>query len=232
MAQTNIEAREKLAAAGRILSAAGQGEWTRGHITHRCPENPELFFMKPKDVGLEEITPEAAITCDMNGEKVEGDGTRHSEVYIHSCLMRVRPDINAVIHAHPLHAVVFSSLGKPLQAIGLPGAAFSDGLPVFSQTNLLINTPELGEAMADTMGEHNAMLLQNHGVVVAGRSMDEAIYLAMALESACTMQLMAEWAGGAKALGKVEEVRALKKHMLRESMFKRTFNYLVRKAGR
>jgi L-fuculose-phosphate aldolase len=213
MAQTNTEAREKLAAAGRILSAAGQGEWTRGHITHRCPENPELFFMKPKDVGLEEITPEAAITCDMNGEKVEGEGTRHSEVYIHSCLMRVRPDINAVIHAHPLHAVVFSSLGKPLQAIGLPGAAFS-------------------EAMASTMGEHNAMLLQNHGVVVAGRSMDEAIYLAMALESACTMQLMAEWAGGAKVLGKVEEVRALKKHMLRESMFKRTFNYLVRKAGR
>jgi L-fuculose-phosphate aldolase len=146
--------------------------------------------------------------------------------------MRVRPDINAVIHAHPLHAVVFSSLGKPLQAIGLPGAAFSEGLPVFSQTNLLINTPELGEAMASTMGEHNAMLLQNHGVVVAGRSMDEAIYLAMALESACTMQLMAEWAGGAKVLGKVEEVRALKKHMLRESMFKRTFNYLVRKAGR
>jgi L-fuculose-phosphate aldolase len=137
-----------------------------------------------------------------------------------------------VIHAHPLHAVVFSSLGKPLQAIGLPGAAFSEGLPVFSQTNLLINTPELGEAMASTMGEHNAMLLQNHGVVVAGRSMDEAIYLAMALESACTMQLMAEWAGGAKVLGKVEEVRALKKHMLRESMFKRTFNYLVRKAGR
>ena len=223
-------ARETLATAGRILASQGQGEWTRGHLSIRRPDDAERFLMKPKDCGLGEIRPEDVITCDLAGEKVEGEGTRHGEVYIHSCVYRARPDINAVIHAHPLHAVVFSATGKPLQAVGLPGACFSDGLPNFGESNLLINTPDLGEAMARCLGRHKAMLLQNHGVVVCGETMEEAIYLSMALESACQMQLMVEAAGGAALLGAEDEVAAKRKHMLRPAMFRRTFDYLARNA--
>lgn len=231
MSDPTTTAKQTLVTAGRILSAQGQGEWTRGHLSIRCPDDPGRFFIKPKDAGLEEITPESIVTCDLDGNKVAGAGALHGEVHIHSGVYRARPDLKAVIHAHPLHAVVFSALGRPLQAIGLPGAAFCDGLPVFSETNFLIRTPELGAAMARVLGPHKALLLQNHGVVVAGESMEEAIYLAMALEAACQMQVMAEAAGGAKALGTREDVEALRRHMLRETMFRRTFAYLARKAG-
>lgn len=231
MDETLEQARVKLVTAGRILASQGQGEWTRGHVSLRRPDAPDTFLMKPKPVGLNELTVGNLVTCDLDGEKIEGEMQRHSEVHIHAQLYRARPEITAVVHAHPLHAVVFSALGRELQPIGLPGACFADGLPNFGETNLLISTPELGAAMARCMGGHKALLLQNHGAVVAGETIEEAIYLSLALETACQMQILADSAGGAKLLGSREEVLAKREHMLRESMFRRTFAYLAREAG-
>ena len=76
------------------------------------------------------------------------------------------------------------------------------------------------------------MILQNHGLVTAGTSIEQAIYLALSLENACMMQLWVNSAGGAKALGKADDVKAKRKHMFREDMFKATFNYLVRRFNR
>ena len=226
------ELKIKLAKAGRILAAQGQGEWTRGHLSLRCPQDPHLFWMKPKRVGLEEMTPDSLITVNLDGEKVEGENPRHGEVFIHSEILRARPDVNAVIHVHPLHAIVFSSLGKPFVAVGLPGAVFEEGLPIFNETTQLITTPERGAAVARSLGSCRAVILQNHGVVTVGASIEEAIYYAMALESACQMQVLAEAAGGPKAVGSPGETRALREYMLREGMFRTTFNYLDRAASK
>lgn len=222
--------RQKLADAGKILASQGQNEWTRGHLSIRCPDDPQLFFMKPRDVGLEEILPEKVQTVGLDGNVVEGEPRRHGEIFIHSEIFRARPDVNAVIHVHPMYAIIFSSLGKRLVPVGLPGVVFEEGLPVFSDTTRLISTPELGAALARSLGPHRAVLLQNHGVVTVGASIEEAIYVTMALESACRMQVLAEAAGGPKMLGTPEDTRALRQHLLRDGMYRSTFRYLLRAA--
>src|SRR5207237_587437 len=86
---------------------------TRGHISVRLPDDPSRFFMKPHGVGLDEITPENILTIDLDGNVVDGTARRHSEVYIHSEIFKLRPDVHCVIHAHPPHAVALSASGRP-----------------------------------------------------------------------------------------------------------------------
>ncbi|WP_429810479.1 class II aldolase/adducin family protein [Ensifer sp. B1-9] len=224
--------KRRMIEAGRILEQAGQGDWTRGHLSVRVPGAADRFYMKASKIGLEEMTLDNIITVGLDGEKIEGEHGRHNEVFIHSELLRARPDVNAVVHTHAPHAVSFSALGKPLQAIGHPGAIFAEGLPVFSETTELITTSERGRAVAAALGAHGAMLLQNHGLVTAAPTIEQAVYLALSLENACMMQLWVEAAGGAKALGKPDDIKAKRKHMFREEMFKATFAYLVRRLTR
>jgi L-ribulose-5-phosphate 4-epimerase len=227
----DIALREKLADAGRILEIEGQGDYCMGHVTLRTPEEPDRILMKAGGMGLEEMTPDNIVTINIEGEKVAGTHQRHNEVFIHSEIMRVRPEIQSVVHTHAPHSVIFSSLGKPLQPVGHPGAAFSDGLPVFSETTDLIVTQELGKAVARCLGQHQVLLLRNHGIVTAGRTLEEAIYLALVLEKACWMQLVAESAGGAKLVTSPEEAKA-KKRITRAENQINLFNYMVRRVAR
>jgi len=223
--------RDRLADAGRILEAEGQGDYCMGHVTLRTPEHPDRILMKAGGMGLEEMTRENIVTINIEGEKTSGTHHRHNEVFIHSEIMRLRPEIQSVVHTHAPYSVIFSSLGKPLQPVGHPGSAFSDGLPVFSETTDLIVTQELGKAVARCMGQHQALLLRNHGIVTAGRTVEEAVYLALVLEKACWMQLVADSAGGAKLVTSPEEAKA-KKRITRAENQINLFNYMVRRVAR
>jgi L-fuculose-phosphate aldolase len=223
--------RDKLADAGRILESEGQGDYCMGHVTLRTTENPDRILMKAGGMGLEEMTPENIVTINIEGEKTSGTHQRHNEVFIHSEIMRVRPEIQSVVHTHAPFSVIFSSLGKPLQPVGHPGSAFADGLPVFSDTTDLIVTQELGKAVARCLGEHQALLLRNHGIVTCGRTLEEAVYLAIVLENACWMQIVAESAGGARLVTSPEEARK-KKRITRPENQINLFNYLVRRVAR
>ena len=93
----------------KVLVAEGQDDFTRGHISMRLPDNPGLFFMKPHSLGLDEITMENILTIDLEGNVTAGTSKRHSEVYIHSEIFKVRPDVNCVLHTHPLNGVAVSA---------------------------------------------------------------------------------------------------------------------------
>src|SRR5215468_10399771 len=103
------EIKRKLILAGKVLVAEGQDDFTRGHISVRVPGDPSQFFMKPHSVGLDEITIENILTIDLDGNVVTGDARRHSEVYIHSEIYKVRGDVHCVIHTHPPNCVALSA---------------------------------------------------------------------------------------------------------------------------
>jgi len=221
--------RAKMINAGRVLVDEGQGDYVWGHISARLPDQPNRFLMKPGCIGIEEMTADNIITVDIEGEKVSGDWPRHNEVYIHSEVMRARPDINAVLHTHPEHAIAFSSLGKPLQAMSNDGTMFSAGVPVFSETTDLIIDQPRGKAVAKSMGAGNALILRNHGIVTAGRTVEEVVFLAIKLERACRIQLLAESAGGPKLFVKDEELADKRKRTNRGDSQGNAFSYLVRR---
>src|SRR4051812_33930640 len=171
--------RRKLTNAGRVLTSQDQGDFVAGHVSVRDPDHSDRFLMKPATIGLEEMTPERIITVDLDGRKVGGPMPRHNEVFIHSEVLRARSEIAAVVHTHAPHAVAFSSLGRELVPVNNEAGYFYKRLPVFSETTDLIVTPERGAAVAHRLGGHTALLLRNHGIVTAGRSIEEAVWVAL-----------------------------------------------------
>jgi ribulose-5-phosphate 4-epimerase/fuculose-1-phosphate aldolase len=224
--------REKLVQAGRVLVSEDQGDYVAGHITVRLPDDPARFLMKPAGIGLEEMTPGNIITVDLAGEKVLGAMPRHNEVFIHSEILAARPDIQAVIHTHPIHAVAFSSLGRPLLPVGNDGAILSGGVPMFSETTDLIIDAPRGKAVARCLGPHAALILRNHGIVTAAASIEEAVWVALKLEKACRVQLLAEWAGGPKLTAHTADIAPKNKRANRPDLHLNVFAYLKRCCAR
>jgi L-ribulose-5-phosphate 4-epimerase len=221
--------RDTLTDAGRVLASEGQGDYVAGHISVRLPGAPDRFLMKPAGIGLEEMTADNIITVDLDGRKVEGTMSRHNEVFIHSEVLRARPDIQAVIHTHPPHAVAFSSLGRPLLPVGNDGVFFSGGLPIFSETTDLIVTQARGASVARCLGAHPALILRNHGIVAAARSIEEAVWIALKLEKACRVQMLAEAAGGPRLVAEGDDLKLKRTRGNRPDLHTNVFNYLVRR---
>ena len=226
------EFRAKLIAAGSILDAAEQGDLTRGHVSVRVPGDASHFYMKPHSQGLDEITHENIVRCNLAGEKVGGGGRRHSEVFIHSEIYKLRPDVMSVIHTHPTHAVALSATGKALLPISQPGVAFSDGVNYYTETIELIRTPELGAAVARALGPHKAVFLRNHGVAVVGASLEESTVLALLLEEACRIQLLALAAGGFGPMFDDAQIARLHHTITRPEQYTINFDYLRRRVQR
>src|SRR5215831_2216626 len=98
--------RRRLAEACRMLALAGQGDDVWGHATARVP-GTDTFWMKPAAMGLEEVGTDDLLLIDFDGKVLGGKRPRHSEVFIHSEILRVRPEVGAVVHTHPVSATVF-----------------------------------------------------------------------------------------------------------------------------
>lgn len=226
------ELKRKLADGGLLLERAGYGDFTRGHLSVRLPGTPDEFYMKAQSFGLDEIEPANIVTCNLDGEKVAGEAPRHSEVYIHSEIYRIRPDVNAVVHVHPKHAVAFSATGKRLTMISQPSANFADGLGVYAKTMDLVRTKAMGADVAASLGQRKATLMRNHGVAVVGRSIEEAVILCITLETACEIQLMTDAAGGPCEEFPHEDVLKLHDVNTQPGQYRTNFDYLVRKVKR
>jgi L-fuculose-phosphate aldolase len=186
--------------------------------------------MKPHSFGFEEIRPQHIIVVDIEtGKKVDGKYERHSEVFIHTEIMKARADVNCVVHSHPPYAIAFGALGQKLRPISHEGNIFHQGLPTFDLTTALIRTPELGVEVAKSLGNYRGMLMKNHGSTVVGESIEVATLYAIFLEKAARIQLVAtasgdpSWTNDEEAAVKYEQIYT--PHRL-ESMW----DYFVRRA--
>jgi L-fuculose-phosphate aldolase len=229
---THDEIKAKLIIAGKILVAEGQDDFTRGHISVRLPDNPALFFMKPHSVGLDEITLENILTIDLNGKVVAGTARRHSEVFIHSEILRARRDVNCIIHTHPPYAVAFSATGRRMLCISQPSGLFHDGLGVYTDTMALIRTPAMGARVAEALSAGRAALLKNHGVVAVGASIEEAVVSVIMLEEAAKIQLIAEAAGEIAPEFPPDDIAKFKQEISEPRQFAVNFDYLARRVER
>jgi L-fuculose-phosphate aldolase len=224
--------KQLLIAAGKVLVAQGQDDFTRGHISFRLPDNPKLFFMKAHSIGLDEITMQNILTIDLEGNVVAGSARRHSEVYIHSEILKVRPDINCVIHTHPTYSIALSATGRSLKCYSQPGALFHEALGVYTDTINLIRSHALGAGVARALGPGRGVLLKNHGVVVTGASIEEAVIGTLMLENGAMVQMIAEAAGELAPEFPRTDIEKLKHDITRPDQFKVNFDYLARRAKR
>jgi len=229
MSDVHADLKQKMIMAGKVLVREGQDDFTRGHISARVPGAPLLFYMKPHSVGLDEITMDNILTIDLDGKVVAGSARRHSEVYIHSEIYKVRPDVQSVLHTHPTYSVALSASARPLTASSQPAALFYEGLGLYEDTINLIRTPEMGAGVARALGPHRAVLLKNHGAVTATVSIEETVISMIMLENAAMIEMIAAAAGPLQPEFPRADIEQLKNDISRPEQFTINFDYLVRR---
>ncbi len=160
--------RAEIAVATRMLNAEGLLDYS-GHVSVRLPGR-DAFLIQPMAQPRGEVTPDSLRVVDFDGT-AEGNGEAPpSERFIHSEIYRARPDVEAIAHVHPDTATLFSLVdGIELAPVKNHAARWQSGIPVHPDP-AHINTPELGRALTETLGTHDAALIRAHGAVLVAES--------------------------------------------------------------
>jgi ribulose-5-phosphate 4-epimerase/fuculose-1-phosphate aldolase len=191
--------KQRLAAAFRLFAKFGFDEGVAGHITARDPERADHFWVNPFGVHFRHISASDLILVNAKGEIVEGKypAVNIAAFAIHSSIHHARPDVVAAAHSHSLHGKAWASLGRPLDPITQDSCAFFEDHVVFRDfTGVVYETTE-GERIAQALSHHKAAILQNHGLLTVGHTVDEAAWWFITMDRSCHAQLLAEAAGKA-----------------------------------
>jgi L-ribulose-5-phosphate 4-epimerase len=220
------ELRAEIGLACRILGREEQGDLVWGHVSARDP-NGRGVWMKAAGLGFDEVRPADVILVGWEGDVLAGEGRRHLEYPIHTELMRARTDVGAVVHTHAPWSVAFASTEEPLLPVSHEGTLFvPPDIARFTKTGDLIVSAELGGDVAAAVGERNAALLVNHGIVTCGPDVVTAVMYAVFLERACRTNLRALAGGGPKRWSSDEEALAKREHVY---SFQQAWDYLARR---
>ena len=156
-----------------------------GHISVRNPANPNTFFLArsvaPSVVKIDDI-----MEFDMNGKALNGDTrTAYGERFIHSGILRNRPDINSVIHGHASPILPYGLTGTTLKPVYHMSAFLGEGAPIFEirnfakpnpDTDMFVSSSDLGDALSQTMGLQYFVLMRGHGYAAGADSIKKAVF--------------------------------------------------------
>ena len=192
---------ERLAAAFRLFSKCGFDEGVAGHITARDPELEDHFWVNPFAMHFSQIKVSDLLLVDHDGKVVHGDRPVNQAAFaIHSRLHMARPDVVAAAHSHSVYGRTFSTLGKALDPITQDACAFYKNTVVFDDYTGVVNDTSEGERIAAKLGDRRHVVLQNHGLLTTGETVDAAAWAFIAMERCCQSQLMAEATGNGPML--------------------------------
>ncbi len=198
--------RRQIVDAARHLVERGLNRAAAGNVSARCDEG---FLITPSGVHAMELKPEQIVFMDMEGNPVQGALKPSSEWRMHRDIYANRPEAQAVIHTHSDHATALACLGEPIPAfhymVAMAGGELIDCAPYAT-----FGTEELSRNMLRALGNRRAVLLSHHGVIVHGKSMDNALTLAEEVEGLARQYILARSIGHPKTLPEDEMVRVLK----------------------
>ena len=191
---TPEDAVRQVALACRIIARFGHEDLTLGHASVRGPDG-RTVWIKRKGKALRDVTAGDVIGIaldDPDGYLTPG---AHLETIMHLEAYRARPDVGAVIHTHPVYSIALGATAGGLELLSHDGLLFPDGVAVFDGTAGLVTTPRDGQAVARALGAGRAVLLRNHGILVAGEDISWAVLTALTLERAARIQYIARTLG-------------------------------------
>ena len=212
------QARVDLAACYRLFVRYGWTDLIYTHLTARVPGTMDQYLINPYGLMFDEITASSLLKVDFEGNLLEGDYPYNDAGHaIHTAVFKARSDINAVLHSHTRAGMAVSTMDcglLPLTQQANEIMAYVRRHPYDVATDSETECERLGE----DLGDGYALILENHGLLAAGRSMDEAFHVHYTLENACKVQVDALASGqklvfpGDEALRKLAEYGALPSH--------------------
>lgn len=184
---------EELVAANRILYAQSVVDGF-GHVSCRHATNPGRFWLA-RSMASGFVTAEDIMEFDLDSDPIDGGGRGiYAERFIHGEIYRRRPDVKAVVHSHSPAVIPFGVTNVPLKPVFHMSAFLGSGVPIFEireaagDTDMMIRTPSLGEALAVCLNEKPAVLMRGHGAVVVGISLQQAVFRAVYLDLNARLQ--------------------------------------------
>ena len=166
---TEQELREQLATCTRIFAMQGLiGLF--GHVSVFQPETKTVFVTPGSGSDKAHFMAADMIPIDLSGKPIDGKKPPPVEWPIHTALHGARADALAVAHLHTPYATLFAIAKREFHPVTLQGTIFGEGVPLYKEAHL-VTTPQRGDAMLKTIGDHRALLMRGHGIVVAGQKL-------------------------------------------------------------
>ncbi|KAF8514647.1 class II aldolase/adducin domain-containing protein [Hysterangium stoloniferum] len=189
--------KERLACAFRIFAKYGLDEGVAGHITVRDPGNHSHFWVNPFGVAFGLMTVSDLLLIDHKGKILEG-GKPGRQIYnraaycIHAAIHAARPDVDAAAHSHSIYGRAFSTLGKTLDITNQDVCVFYKDHALYPDFGGVVITEEESMKIVEHLGKKKALILQNHGILTVGQTVEETVAWFIKLENACHVQLLAD----------------------------------------
>ncbi len=232
---TYEDPRSRLTRTAWILADAGHESGLAGQLTARGPRAGS-FWTLPLGLAFDEADEESWLLIDDALEVLEGAGSfgirePNPATRFHLWVYRARPDVHAILHTHPPACSALAAAEQPLVV------AHMDAAPLFEDTAYLPQWPGLptadreGEIISAALGNRHAVLLAHHGMLTAGRTVQEAAFLAVFMERMARQQIDAAAVGGAKPIDATEARRA-RDFLRTDKIMNITFDAWVRKVER
>lgn len=186
------EARVNLAACYRLMHEFGMVEMVANHISARVPGTTNEFLINPYGMLYEEMTASSMVRIDLKGNilfNATEHGINEAGYVIHSAIHGARHDVDCVIHTHTLAGMAVSAMKCGLLPIAQTSMRWAKGVSYHAYEGIAIHLGER-ERLVKDLGENDALILKNHGLLACGASIPECFNNMYRLERACQLQVM------------------------------------------
>ena len=183
------ENRVNLAASYHLADHFGWSDIIWNHITAKTSKNKNTFLINKFGLRYDEITASNLLEIDLDGGVVSGEGDiNYTGFVIHGAIHNTKNNIHCVMHTHSRAGLAISCLKAGLEPIIQDAAMFHNRISYHEWEGMSTNTEEC-ESLSNDLGKNNVMILRNHGLLTAGKTIGEAFMLMYYLDRACKVQL-------------------------------------------
>jgi ribulose-5-phosphate 4-epimerase/fuculose-1-phosphate aldolase len=189
--------KKMLAAAYRIFGKLGFSEGVAGHITCRDPEYPDCFWVNPFGLSFKRLKMSDLVLVNEVGKIVAGKQAplNKAAFAIHAAIHKARPDVIAAAHSHTIYGKTWASTGKLLDPLTQDACIFYEDHGLFNDYTGVVGELSEGDRIAEALEDKKAVILQNHGLLTVGHSIEECVFWFTTMERTCQSQLLAEATG-------------------------------------
>lgn len=198
--------KEDVCEVGRRLYGNGYIAAMEGNVSIRVSDDEVMST--PAGICKGYLTPDMIVTCDMEGEKLTGELRVSTEIQMHLTVYRARPDVRAVVHAHPPKCTGFAVAGVPLNKAVLAEVVVTLGCIPLAEYGTP-STRELAESVDRLVRMSDGILLSNHGALTVGKDIYDAYYKMEVIEHFAEISLISRQLGGERLLPQKEVSRLL-----------------------
>ena len=181
--------RVDLAACYRLFIRYGWTDLIFTHLTARVPGTTDQYLINPYGKLFEEITASNLLKVDFEGNVISGEHPyNHAGHSIHTAILKVRPEINAVLHSHTRAGMAISAMKCGLLPLTQQANEMRDEI-TYHEYDVASSNEEECRLLGVDIADRHAMIMHNHGLLTCGRTVAEAFYYLYTLENACKVQV-------------------------------------------